>query len=66
MFSPAKSVADVFKYRNKIGLDVALEAFRLYRRHSEFDVGELLHYASVCRVENVIRPYLEALLRPAI
>lgn len=62
MYSPAKSVADVFKYRNKIGLDVALEALRLYRRDAAFDVGELLHYARVCRVKNVIRPYLEALL----
>ena len=62
MYSPAKSVADVFKYRNKIGLDVALEALRLYRRDAAFDVGELMGYARVCRVENVIRPYLEALL----
>ena len=62
MYGPAKSVADIFKYRNKIGLDVALGALRLYRRHPTFDVGELLGYARVCRVENVIRPYLEALL----
>jgi predicted transcriptional regulator of viral defense system len=62
MYGPAKSVADVFKYRNKIGLDVALEALRLYRRHPAFDVGELLQYARICRVGNVIRPYLEALL----
>lgn len=62
IYSPAKSVADVFKYRNKIGLDVALEALKLYRRHSTFDVGELVGYARICRVENVIRPYLEALL----
>jgi len=62
MYDPAKSVADAFKYRNKVGLDVALEALRLYRRHPAFDVGELLRYARVCRVENVIKPYLEALL----
>jgi predicted transcriptional regulator of viral defense system len=62
IYSPTKSVADTFKYRNKIGLDVALEALRLYRRHPAFDVGELLGYARVCRVENVIKPYLEALL----
>jgi predicted transcriptional regulator of viral defense system len=61
-YGPAKSVADLFKYRNKIGQDVALEALRLYRRHPAFDVGELLRYARVCRVENVLRPYLEALL----
>ena len=61
MYNPAKSIADV-KYRNKIGLDVALEALKQYRRHPAFDVGELLRYARVCRVENVIMPYLEALL----
>jgi predicted transcriptional regulator of viral defense system len=62
MYNPAKSVSDAFKYRNKIGLDVALEALRLYRRHLSFDIGELLGYARACRVENVIKPYLEALL----
>ena len=62
LYNPAKSVADTFKYRNKIGLDVALEALKLYRRHPAFDVGELLRYARVCRVENVVVPYLEALL----
>jgi predicted transcriptional regulator of viral defense system len=62
IYGPAKSVADAVKYRNKIGLDVALEALRLYRQHEAFDVSELLHYARVCRVERVIRPYLEALL----
>ena len=62
MYGPAKSVADAVKYRNKIGLDVALEALRLYRGHEGFDVTELLHYARACRVETVIRPYLEALL----
>lgn len=62
MYSPAKSVADAFKYRNKVGLDVALEALGLYLRHPSFDVGELLRYARACRVENVIVPYLEALL----
>jgi len=62
MYGPAKSVADAVKYRNKIGLDVALEALRLYCQHEAFDVTELLHYAQVCRVERVITPYLEALL----
>jgi len=62
IYSPAKSVADVFKYRGKIGLDVALEALKRYRRHSSFAVGELLHYARICRVEKVMKPYLEALL----
>jgi predicted transcriptional regulator of viral defense system len=57
-----KSVADSFKYRRKIGLDVSLEALKLYRQHRDFDVSKLLHYARICRVEKVMRPYLEALL----
>jgi predicted transcriptional regulator of viral defense system len=62
VYSPAKSVADAFKFRNKIGLDVALEALRLYRQHSTFDVSSLLHFAGICRVKRVITPYLEILL----
>ncbi len=62
IYNPAKSVADVFKYRRKIGLDVALESLKLYRRHSSFDVDDLLHYARTCRVAQVMKPYLEALL----
>ena len=62
MTNPAKSVADMFKFRRKLGLDVALEALKRYRQHEDFDVGRLIHYARVCRVEEVIKPYLEALL----
>ena len=62
IYGPEKSVADSFKYRRKIGLDVALEALKLYRQHPGFDVSKLLHYARICRVEKVMRPYLEALL----
>jgi predicted transcriptional regulator of viral defense system len=59
---PAKTVADVFKFRRQLGLDIALEALKAYRNSDTFDVGELLHYARICRVEEVIRPYLEALV----
>jgi predicted transcriptional regulator of viral defense system len=62
IYGPEKSVADSFKYRRKIGLDVALEALKLYRQRSGFDVSKLLHYARICRVEKVMKPYLEALL----
>ena len=62
VFSPAKTVADCFKYRNKIGLDVALEALRDCRGQRKCTVDELLHYAAISRVANVIRPYLEAIL----
>ena len=57
-----KTIADCFKFRNKIGLDVALEALRNYRRTEGFNVGTLLHYARIDRVERVIRPYLEAIV----
>lgn len=61
VFSPAKTVADCFKYRNKIGLDVAIEALRECLRARRCSIDDLWHYAGVCRVRNVIRPYLEAL-----
>jgi predicted transcriptional regulator of viral defense system len=62
MYCPEKSIADSFKYRRKIGLDIALEALRLYRQRDPVDVSKLLNYARICRVERVMRPYLEALL----
>ena len=59
--SAAKTVADCFKYRNKIGLDVALEALREYRRSRRHTIDALMRAATVCRVANVMRPYLEAI-----
>jgi len=61
VFSPAKTVADCFKYRHKIGLDVAIEALREGHRSQRFSMDELWRYAGICRVRNVMRPYLEAL-----
>jgi hypothetical protein len=55
-------VADSFKFRRKIGLDIAIGALKLYRQSPDFDVGKLLHYARICRVESVMKPYLEVLL----
>lgn len=62
IYSPEKTVADSFKYRRKLGLDIALEALATYVAQPDADVDALLHYAKVCRVENVMRPYLEASL----
>ena len=62
IYGAAKTVADCFKHRNKLGLDVAVEALRDCLRQRTCPVDELWHYAQVCRVRNVIRPYLEALL----
>jgi predicted transcriptional regulator of viral defense system len=59
--SVARTVADCFKYRNKIGLDVALEALREAWKARRFDMDELWQFAKLDRVANVIRPYLESL-----
>lgn len=61
IYNPAKTVADCFKYRNKIGLDVALEALRECWRERCSTIDELWYYAKICRVSNVMRPYLESL-----
>ena len=60
--SPAKTVADCFKYRNKIGLDVAIEALREGLRDRRFTADDLYRAALVCRIWNVIRPYAEAMV----
>ena len=57
--SPARTVADCFKFRNKIGLDVALEALRDFRRRRG-NLDELWRHAGLLRVANILRPYLEA------
>ena len=62
IYGMAKTVADCFKFRNKIGLDVAIEALRDYRRSPHFDVDELWRFAKICRVAGVMRPYLEAIV----
>ena len=61
VYSPAKSVADCFKYRNKYGLDMAVEALREGWREKKFTMSELFKAARVCRVQNVIQPYAEML-----
>lgn len=60
IYNPAKTVADLFKYRNKIGLDVALEALREALHEKKCTIDQLWRYAKVCRVAEVMRPYLEA------
>lgn len=58
-FSPEKTIMDCFKFRNKIGMDIAIEALKLYKTKYKFDINKLLEYAKVCRVENIVKPYLE-------
>lgn len=62
VYGLAKTLADAFKYRNKIGLDVALEALRDAWQSHRVSLDELEHYASTCRVDRVMRPYLESLV----
>ena len=61
VYSPGKTVADCYKFRRKIGLDVALEALRECWRDRRADMDELWRFAKICRVANVMRPYLESL-----
>ncbi len=62
IYGIAKTVADLFKYRKKIGLDVALESLREVWRDRRVTVDEIDHFARICRVERVMRPYMEALV----
>jgi len=62
IYSVAKTLADLFKYRNKIGLDVALEGLREAWRDRRFTMDEMDGFARICRVERVMKPYLEALV----
>jgi predicted transcriptional regulator of viral defense system len=61
VYSPAKTVADCFKYRNKVGMEVALEALREGWREKRFTMDELWKYAKICRVSNVMKPYMESI-----
>ena len=62
VYSCEKTLADCFKFRNRIGMDVVLEALKLHRTRYGLRLGEMLRYARICRVERVMEPYLEAVL----
>ena len=59
VYSAAKTVADCFKYRNKVGIDVAVEALRDFSRRHRGGATALARFARICRVSRVIQPYLE-------
>lgn len=61
VFNAEKTLADTFKFRNRIGLETAVEALRNYARRKRKRLGLILDYARICRVERIMRPYLEAL-----
>lgn len=62
VYSPEKTLADCFKYRNKIGIEVCVEALNAYRKRGQMNLKLIEQYARLCRVERVMRPYLEAAL----
>lgn len=62
VYDAEKTLADCFKFRNKIGMDVVVEAFKLYRERKEINVSDIMYYAKICRVESIIKPYIEASL----
>ncbi|HFD2382553.1 TPA: type IV toxin-antitoxin system AbiEi family antitoxin domain-containing protein [Legionella pneumophila] len=61
VYNRAKTIADCFKHRNKIGIDVAIEALKEAYSKNKVTVDELWHYAKICRVANVMRPYIETI-----
>ena len=61
IYSPAKTIADCFKYRNKIGIGVAVEALRMLKERGDLEPDEILHFARICRVVTIMKPYLQAL-----
>lgn len=62
VYSPAKTVADCFKFRNKVGLDLAIEALKETWRDRKATADELVAAAKACRMCNVMRPYMEAIV----
>ena len=62
VYEVAKTLADIFKYRNKVGIDVALEALKEAWVHRRFQMDRLTHFARICRVEKVMAPYIDAVV----
>lgn len=62
IYDPEKTLVDCFRFRNKIGLDVTLEALKLYRERKPLNLLKISKYARICKVEKVMRPYLEFII----
>ena len=62
IYDPAKTIADCFKFRSKVGVEVALSALKTYLKRPGAQVGDLVEYARINRVESIMQPYLEAIL----
>lgn len=62
IYSLEKTLADCFKFRSRVGLDTTVEALRFYRERKNIKLNDLMRYASVCRMKNIIKPYIDAIL----
>ncbi len=62
IYNPEKTIMDCFKFRNKIGMNIVLEALAFYRERKIFNPSKLIKYTKICRVENVIKPYIESII----
>lgn len=62
IYSPEKTVVDCFKFRNKIGIDVAIEALKSMKSKRRTNINQIIAYAKINRVEKIIKPYLESIL----
>ena len=62
VYNPEKTIADCFKFRNKIGMNIILEALQFYKIRKDFNPSKLMKYAKICRVENIMKPYVESII----
>ena len=62
VYGKEKTICDMFRYRNKLGEDLALEGLRNYLSRKGADIGKTVEYASICRVKTIMMPYLKALV----
>lgn len=62
IFSIEKTIADCFKFRERIGIDIIMESIRLYKARKQINVEKLLEYGRLCRVDKIMKPYFEAIL----
>ena len=62
IYNPEKTIADCFKFRNKVGMNIVLEALAFYKERKKFNPTKLMRYAKICRIENTIKPYIESII----
>ncbi len=62
IYNPEKTIADCFKFRSELGMEIVIEALRFYKARHKFNVNKLIEYARICRVYNIIYPYLESIV----